>query len=226
MSHFELFGVPLELGALISAVSFGISFFLISKWLNRQQSDEPFRCRGIPIDLIDDYESCDAAIASFMASSPGVIGMDAEWKPYFDSKSEHKNPVSLLQLSHHKQCLLIRIQKIAAKHNDQVPSSLIELLSDSSIIKTGLNITGDAKKLYEDYGISVRGTVELSQLIKSKCSFYPTIDSAKSNIHRLDELASLLLNVEMKKSKRITLSNWENDPLSTEQVQLYQFGSQ
>merc|ERR1712228_1060187 len=73
-------------------------------------------------------------------------------------------------------------------------------------------------KLYKDYQISMRGTVELTHLIKEKCAFYKSIDCKTHNIHRLDQLCSLMLKIKMKKSKKITLSNWENPKLTKQQI--------
>ena len=217
MSTFSLFGVPVEVGLFIFTVSFGIVFIVISKLT--QQESQSLKCRNIPLLLIDDYQQCDSAIINFLSYKPLIIGMDCEWKPYFDNKDENKNKVSLIQLSHHKQCLLIRIQKIINDNNGGIPLQLIGLLSNPSIIKTGLNLTGDAKKLYEDYQLSLRGTVELTHLIKQKCKFYSSIDLNKHNIQRLNVLSSLLLHIEMDKCKEITLSNWENPKLTDKQIQ-------
>ena len=218
MSTFELFGVPVEIGLLIFTVTFGVTFILFTRFLNPKQKVIKSK-RKIPLILIDDYEECNTAIIKFLSFQPSMIGMDCEWKPYFDNKDENKNKVSLIQLSHHKQCLLIRIQKIVNDKNGAIPMELIGLLSNPSIIKTGLNLTGDAKKLYEDYQLSLRGTVELTHLIKQKCSFFKSINCQKYNIQRLDQLSSLLLHVKMEKCKEITLSNWENPTLTDKQIQ-------
>ena len=94
-------------------------------------------------------------------------------------------------------------------------------------IKTGLNISGDAKKLYEDYGLQVRGCVELTHLIKKKCKFYSNLEiesqsiaNKKVHLDRLDGLVYLLLNgLDMEKNKSITMSNWENNPLTIKQIE-------
>ena len=94
------------------------------------------------------------------------------------------------------------------------------------IIKTGHNISGDAKKLYQDYGLQVRGCVELTHLIKNKCKFYPNLEiesqsrsNKKVHLDRLDGLVYFLLNgLDMEKNKSITMSNWENNPLTIKQI--------
>eukprot|EP01083_Nonionella_stella_P011589 32879_1 len=203
-----------ELGILILTVSIGIVWIVIYNWRNLKRTG--LKVRNIPLVIVDDYTSCDKAIIEFLSFNPSIIGMDCEWKPYFDKKEN--NTVSLIQLCHHKQCLLIRIQKIIHQNNGAIPVQLLELLRNPQILKTGLNLTGDAKKLYFDYQISVRGCVELQHLIQQKCCFHPSIHPSKHNICRLDVLSTLLLHAKMEKSKEITLSNWENDPLSDKQM--------
>jgi hypothetical protein len=49
----------------------------------------------------------------------------------------------------------------------EFPSKLRDVLEDRSIIKAGVGIGGDAKKLWRDYGVSLLGAVELSLLARA-----------------------------------------------------------
>lgn len=46
------------------------------------------------------------------------------------------------------------------------PSKLRDILEDRRIVKAGVGIAGDAKKLWLDYGVSLLGAVELSRLAR------------------------------------------------------------
>ncbi|KAG8687888.1 hypothetical protein FRC11_006428 [Ceratobasidium sp. 423] len=46
------------------------------------------------------------------------------------------------------------------------PSKLRDVLEDYEIVKAGVGIAGDAKKLWRDYGVSLLGAVELSKLAR------------------------------------------------------------
>lgn len=106
-----------------------------------------------------------------------VVGFDTEWKP--DSIGK-KNKVSLLQIATADQVFLIRMHLLSA-----IPPSLRYLLESntyyichvstgahsfiyssplSSILKAGVAVTMDAKQLWQDYGISCAGLIDLQAL--------------------------------------------------------------
>ena len=131
-----------------------------------------------------------------------VLSMDCEW---YNWKTER--PVSLLQLS---SCsglvLLVRLMLL-----DYFPSTLTQVLEDRRIIKVGIAIEDDVKKLSADHGITVQGWMDLRNLALQE-NVIATIRG-----HGLAGLSKTLLGIELKKNK--TLSNWETETLSEKQVE-------
>ncbi|XP_029649565.1 exonuclease 3'-5' domain-containing protein 2 [Octopus sinensis] len=134
-----------------------------------------------------------------------VLGLDAEWITRFG----RRYPVSLLQLAGKDGlCVLIRLNLLPKPF----PSSLKSLLADSSILKIGVGISVDVGNLRIDHDLHIRGYLDLRNVLP----FIPTQYSVTS--YSLMNLAKAIINVDMFKDKSITLSNWESEELTKEQM--------
>ncbi|KAG8746730.1 hypothetical protein FRC10_004034 [Ceratobasidium sp. 414] len=91
----------------------------------------------------------------------GPFGFDLECKPTF-IKGRAESPVAMLQLAKEDQIYLIQL---SAMHD--FPERLREILEDRNIVKAGVGIAGDAKKLWRDCGVSLLGAVELGHFAHS-----------------------------------------------------------
>jgi ribonuclease D len=116
-------------------------------------------------------------------------------------KGQPENRVALVQLATLDTVILLHIH-----HMTQFPSQLAKLLDSPFWIKAGVGIQYDCKKLYRDYGVSVRNCVELSLLAR-------TVDNArwKGKYTEPIGLARLVDTYEqatLSKGK-IQRSNWE-----------------
>ena len=196
-----------------------------------------FSSHNVPVFLICNTKDCIDGISKLLAKKncdtyKNILALDCEWKPY-NSHSSHSstsncnyNKVAILQLSNHKCCLLIQLQSIYTNNNNQFPLQLISLLHSPEIIKVGRNISGDCKKLKQDFNLDVYGCVDIKNFILNKCLFYQSlinkikiINLPIASLERLDGLVYLLLNgINMNKRKTVTLSNWEQNPLTREQM--------
>ncbi|OZJ06984.1 hypothetical protein BZG36_00261 [Bifiguratus adelaidae] len=87
-----------------------------------------------------------------------VVGFDMEWPVLYRRKQAK---TALIQICGESIALLIHISCMSC-----FPPSLTRFLEDTSILKAGLNIRGDAAKLYRDYRVQLAGAIELSDLAK------------------------------------------------------------
>ncbi|CAI7922156.1 unnamed protein product [Closterium sp. NIES-54] len=97
------------------------------------------------------------------ASSSGkvAVGLDCEWKPTWGKGPE--NPCALLQLCANADvCYLFHLKFTG------VPETLRALLKDASVVKTGVGVTEDGRKLRKDFGVEVNGLVDCSPLAQEK----------------------------------------------------------
>jgi hypothetical protein len=88
---------------------------------------------------------------------PPVIGLDCEWRPVYTPGAAQR-PVALLQLSWGRDVLLVPIQRIKT-----IPESLRALLASEHVLKAGVGIKEDALKLTREYGLSLRGLIDVSE---------------------------------------------------------------
>ncbi|CAK9264606.1 unnamed protein product [Sphagnum jensenii] len=134
-----------------------------------------------------------------------VYGMDSEWRPSYVKGVEHKT--ALLQICGESECLMIQMLFI-----DAVPPALVNFLKDPKIQLAGVGIHGDIQKLQRDHGLECNGAIELTTLAAKK---YERVDLKGAG---LKALAKLVINFDMVKQKKVTMSNWANRCL--DQIQL------
>ncbi|KIM27574.1 hypothetical protein M408DRAFT_166951 [Serendipita vermifera MAFF 305830] len=150
-----------------------------------------------------------------------VLGFDIEWKPNF-VKGAPPNPVACVQLSNEDSVIVLQVSAMS-----KLPEELFTMLQNSSIVKVGVGISDDAKKLNKDWGISVRNMVDLSTLARSLDPYWAEEDRLKAEATNnpnlkaapvgLARLAARYLTLQLVKGKKVTRSNWER-PLTTAQI--------
>ena len=118
-----------------------------------------------------------------------IIGFDTETRPSF--KKGRVNQVALLQLSTSEQAFLFRLKKIS------LPQSVIDILSNDSIIKVGAAIRDDIKALKKIKNFEQSGFIDLQTYVKDF-----NIESFS-----LRKMSAIVLGFRISKSKQ--LSNWD-----------------
>lgn len=140
-------------------------------------------------------KACDAAVKKLFKSP--IVGFDTETRPSF-SKG-HLNTISLIQVSTHDICYLFRLNYI------DFPPSLMQYLSDPTILKVGLSLRDDFHSMNRRFRFTPQGFLDLQSIIKN---------------HGIEELGlqkiyALLFQKKISKGQR--LSNWETETLSEAQ---------
>ncbi|CAA6663594.1 unnamed protein product [Spirodela intermedia] len=118
-----------------------------------------------------------------------------------------RNPVALLQLCVGRRCLLFKSTRAT-----NIPAALFEFLADDRFTFVGVGVSIDAENLLEDYDLLVRRPVELSPMAAE--------ETGRPELRRpgLAALARAVMRIELIKPKRVTLSRWDCEWLSLEQV--------
>jgi len=127
-----------------------------------------------------------------------LLGFDTETRPSF--RKGKKNKVSLLQLSDGDNAFLFRINRTG------IPDELKKILSNDSIIKTGVAIHDDLKALAGISGFKPAGFIDLQKFVKDY-----GIESSG-----LKKLTAIVLGFRISKNQQVT--DWEADELSEPQV--------
>ena len=74
------------------------------------------------------------------------------------------SPLSLLQMASPSGfCVLVRLPRLICG-GKTLPITLLDILADGTILKVGVGCSEDANKLLQDYGLIVRGCLDLRYL--------------------------------------------------------------
>ncbi|XP_064602351.1 exonuclease 3'-5' domain-containing protein 2-like isoform X2 [Liolophura sinensis] len=194
-------------------VTGGITAFVIARGLQKlitvSLTPKAFIKRKEKICLVtslDEWQSIYPELSE-ACTSVRVVGLDCEWVPAQDG--DVQRPVALLQIACHTGlCILIRL----CKFPDFLPPTLSAFLADRSILKAGVGVKEDGSKLLKDYGIVLRGCVDLRHVLNRVRGIY------KIRSPGLKGLSKSVLNITLDKSIFIRCGNWEADVLTPEQV--------
>ncbi|OBZ79223.1 Werner syndrome ATP-dependent helicase [Grifola frondosa] len=146
---------------------------------------------------IRDIETADREISELRAEH---VGFDLEWKPNY-VKGGRENPVALVQLACKDKILLIQVSSMP-----RFPAKLRELLQNDQIVKAGVGIQHDCKKLYMDHAVDTRNCVDLSLL--ARCVDNPRWKGKYSSPIGLARLCETYEELTLQKG-RTQISNWE-----------------
>ena len=123
--------------------------------------------------VVDNVSLCDKLLLSYRSSYPfrlNFLGMDCEW---VNKKGHTNTPVALLQIATPlSDCFLIRLCKM----NGHLPQTVRDILEDKNILKFGVGIKEDAKRLTGMFGVQVMGCVDLRHVVE-RCQVDETVQS-------------------------------------------------
>jgi ribonuclease D len=149
-----------------------------------------------PIRFISNTKEAKEAVA--LLKKERILGLDTETKPTF-RKGEFFPP-ALLQLAGEQTVYLFQLRGLNGLE------SIVPLLSDPKIIKAGVAIHDDIRKLVELDAFKPAGIVEISDITK-KLGIINT---------GLRSLAAIFLKCRISKGAQIT--NWNRKQLSETQI--------
>uniref|UniRef100_A0A7N1A074 3'-5' exonuclease domain-containing protein n=1 Tax=Kalanchoe fedtschenkoi TaxID=63787 RepID=A0A7N1A074_KALFE len=136
-----------------------------------------------------------------------VVGLDVEWKPQHVSGVSSK--AAIVQLCLDTKCLIIQLLHM----NEGVAQSLKDFLVNPGFTFAGVGIEADVTKLKNDYGLAGNvKTADVGELAVKKWS-------GLGNKPGLQELASRIVGLNVTKPNDVTVSNWEANTLTKEQVE-------
>ncbi|KAJ3893704.1 ribonuclease H-like domain-containing protein, partial [Lentinula edodes] len=129
------------------------------------------------------------------------IGFDLEWKPNY-RPGEAENPIAVIQIAFQTASYVVHVRWMR-----NLPDGLAEILENPRIVKVGVGIQNDAKKLFKDLRICLNSCVDLSLFVKCVDSGLFAERPYSSSIG-LARLAETYEGIVLTKGK-ITRSNWD-----------------
>jgi ribonuclease D len=166
--------------------------------ISKEEINElPLNAYEGPVHLISDDRQLAEVLPALKKET--VLGFDTESRPSF--KKGQNFPASLIQLGGENDVWLFQIQKLENKE------ALWKILADNSVIKAGVAIQDDIKKLQDISPFKPGGFVEIATLTQQA----GILNTGLRN------LAGLLLGFRI--SKRAQVSNWAKSILTEAQIQ-------
>ncbi len=144
-------------------------------------------------------ELCD--FSNGILSSP-VVGFDTETKPSFEPGSK-PNALSLVQVANEQGALLIQLE------SQCVFNIVSDLISSEEILKVGFGLKQDKQQLYRFFGGQLNNSKDL-------CTSFSQY-GIKQRVGAQAAVA-LVFGRQLKKSKKVQLSNWANKVLTENQI--------
>ncbi|XP_018494548.1 exonuclease 3'-5' domain-containing protein 2 [Galendromus occidentalis] len=170
--------------AVVGAVVFAVWYIKRS----REKIPRVFVCSSDSDwdEIADEFKKC---------SSEGLLGVDCEWV----NVNSGTHLVALLQMAPNPElCVLIRLCQM------QMPLEVRRILADHNILKFGVAIVEDARRLHTDYGVEMNGCLDLRYMaLEMGC------EENTSQGLSLATLSSRFAGYELNKSPLLRGSNWE-----------------
>lgn len=127
-----------------------------------------------------------------------IIGFDTESKPTF--KKGETSEISLIQIATNDTCYLFHKNRVKNKF-----SQLRPILESQTITKVGAGLKSDKSTLNEHYGINLRSFVDTARI-------FTALGKSRSLQTGAKQMVAVVLNQQLKKSKRSCVSNWSKLP--------------
>ncbi|KAK1429414.1 hypothetical protein QVD17_11623 [Tagetes erecta] len=137
-----------------------------------------------------------------------IVGLDVEWRP--NTITGEVNPVAILQLFVGKRCLIY--QFLQGVH--EIPKVLKKFLKNINYTFVGVGIEQDKQKLIRDHSLEVTKTKDLREMAAYELSDRDLCYAG------LKKLTKVILGKDggYKKELNVTMSDWDRNRLSKEQV--------
>lgn len=149
-----------------------------------------------PIKLIDNEESFLEEIPHIREQS--ILGFDTETRPSF--KKGVVYPTALIQISALNQAWLLRVSRMG------YPPELLEVLTRDDILKVGLGLNDDLRRLKADFQFEPGGFLDLQQYVTA----------FRIEEKGLKKLSGIVLGHRISKAQQV--SNWDADLLTEAQL--------
>lgn len=182
-----------------------------------------FHNDGLEIIHTNNSRTIERWLASHAPStkSAQVLGFDLESTAPIVASRQFRRPKqgpSVIQLATTTSSLVIHVASIGNGSAESCPLALRAVLSDTSIIKAGVSIRGDALALHrwsDDHGnkskqerICLRSRLDLGGLAGGR-------NATPAGLQRL---TTNVLGLHLPKSRKIVLSDWDRRVLTAEQI--------
>lgn len=159
----------------------------------------PYEEHGREVILVADH-NLDHAVHDLMQQRH--LGFDTESKPTF-KKGEVSSGIAIMQLSSATRCYIFQMNRISDA------TRLGEIIGQPQIIKIGVGLGNDLSTLRGKHTLAPAAFVDVGRIFRA---------FGRRNSLGSKQLVALVLDKHLRKSKRVTTSNWAAATLSPMQI--------
>ncbi len=165
----------------------------------KQIKDLPTYCLGAKEIVIVDKNSIEPILDGLNLEK--VLGFDTETRTSFRKGESY--PISLIQIATNKTCYLFHSKIIGSF------DCLKKVLESETIIKIGIGLSDDINKLKLRHSINLSCTVDVNKWFKKL---------GKKHQLGAKQFIAKILQLDLQKSKKVSMSNWSLLPLKKRQI--------
>ncbi|CDH50399.1 hypothetical protein RO3G_05744 [Lichtheimia corymbifera JMRC:FSU:9682] len=156
------------------------------------------------VECLSNPETINKRIAELVCQGDTFYGFDMEWQPQF-RRGGKENKTALIQICGKDTILLLQVLRLQC-----LPHQLVRFLKTKTLMKSGVNIRGDGRKLARDFRVECNAFVDLDRI---SAFLYP-----QKTPRSLRALTGYFLERNMSKQKKIQCSNWSKLNLTPAQL--------
>ncbi|NOR45609.1 MAG: hypothetical protein GQ534_08505 [Candidatus Delongbacteria bacterium] len=172
---------------------------LITQIPKNQIKDLPPYCLGTKEVVIVDKNSLKPILEGLNLEK--ILGFDTETRPAFIKGESY--PISLVQIATNKTCYLFHSKNIGSF------DCLKKVLESKTIIKIGMGLSDDVKKLKLKHSINLACTVDVDKWFKKL---------GKKHQLGAKQFVANVLQLNLQKSSNASTSNWSKLPMRKGQI--------
>ena len=159
---------------------------------------------GLPLEALRLLsEPAELVVAIERMQAGGYVGFDTESRPSFVTGQSTGGP-HLIQLALHDVVYLIPTRY------SQLMGLVKQVLESTRIVKVGFGLASDRSPLQRNFDIALNGCVDLAQPLRAL---------GHKNELGAQAAVAVALKQNLRKSKRMTMSNWQKTKLEPAQLQ-------
>jgi ribonuclease D len=158
-------------------------------------------------------EDCERTAKLFL--NERVVGFDMEWSMYLKASDPITNFVSCIQVASESQIAIFHLSLCSSnKGNTEVVGdimapSLVQLIQSPDILKTGVNIAGDGRRLSQHLHLKPRALFELSHYHNILADRRTATGAITKALYSLDKMTQDYLGYKMDKGM-VRTAGWTN----------------
>ncbi|KAI5857992.1 ribonuclease H-like domain-containing protein [Tricharina praecox] len=180
---------------------------------------------GVKVHVCKSLEDCEKVLPQFLDEE--VVGFDLEWVFPERNKTSIRQNVAVIQVASESTIAIIHVAQIGCDSNGKplklkesvdelISPTLRKLIESDRVLKVGVNVLGDHRRLHKFLGVKPQGVFELSDLHNLVVSLENNMPKIPKRLFALAKQTRAHLGLPLDKGP-VRVSDWSK-PMSNVQA--------